>query len=73
LLKDCQVVGVFWGQFSKLEPDVNAQNVRDMVQMVEDGKLKPLISKTYPLENAVDALNDILARKVVGKVVLTTG
>ena len=73
LLKDCQVVGVFWGQFAKLEPEVNAQNIRDLVQMVADGKLTPLISKTYPLEKAADALNDILARNVVGKVVLTTG
>ncbi|HIF11179.1 MAG TPA: NADPH:quinone oxidoreductase family protein, partial [Sneathiellales bacterium] len=73
LLKDCQVVGVFWGQFTKREPEVNAQNIRDLVRMVEDGTLTPLISKTYPLEKAVDALNEVLARKVVGKVVLTTG
>lgn len=73
LLKDCQVVGVFWGQFTQLEPDVNAQNIRDLIQLFEDGKIKPLISKSYPMEKAVDALQDILARKVKGKVVLTTG
>lgn len=73
LLKDCQVVGVFWGQFTQLEPDVNAQNIRNLIQMVEDGKIKPLISKRYPMDKAADALKDILARKVKGKVVLTTG
>ncbi len=73
LLKSCQVVGVFYGQFRQLEPELKAQNVRDLVQMIADGKLNPLVSKTYPLEKAVDALNDILTRKVLSKVVLTTG
>jgi NADPH2:quinone reductase len=36
------------------------------------GKLKPLISATYPLEQAATALNDMMARKVVGKIVLVT-
>jgi NADPH2:quinone reductase len=71
LLKDCQVVGVFWGQFMRLEPDVNAQNVEDLVRMFEEGKIRPLISETYPLEKAAQALEDMLARKVKGKVVLT--
>lgn len=71
LLKDCQVVGVFWGQFMRLEPDVNAQNILDLVRMFEEGKIKPLISATYPLGEAAQALNDMLARKVRGKVVLT--
>lgn len=73
LLKDCQVVGVFWGQFTMLEPDVNAQNIKDLVRMFEDGSIKPLISARYPLEKAADALHDILARKVTGKVVLDMG
>jgi D-arabinose 1-dehydrogenase-like Zn-dependent alcohol dehydrogenase len=41
--------------------------------MIADGKLNPLVSKTYPLEKAVDALNDILTCKVLSKMVLTTG
>jgi len=40
---------------------------------VRQGKLKPHISATYPLEHAADALNDVLNRKVKGKVVLLTG
>jgi NADPH2:quinone reductase len=34
------------------------------------GKLKPLVSTTYPLARAADALNDLLARKVEGKAIL---
>jgi NADPH2:quinone reductase len=40
---------------------------------VKDGKLKPSVSKTYPLAKAAEALNDMAARKVKGKVVLVTG
>jgi NADPH2:quinone reductase len=44
----------------------------ELVGMLMQGKLKPLISATYPLERAADALNDIMQRKVTGKAVLVT-
>jgi NADPH:quinone reductase len=37
----------------------------------KEGKLKPHISKTYPLAQAAQALNDVLERRVMGKVVVT--
>jgi NADPH2:quinone reductase len=73
LLKGASLVGVFWGSFVKNEPLAFQQNMRTLMGWVADGTLKPLISKTYPLERAADALNDMMARKVVGKVVLVTG
>jgi NADPH2:quinone reductase len=42
-----------------------------MLQWVADGQLQPAVSATYPLERAADALSDIIARKVQGKIVLT--
>ena len=36
-----------------------------------EGKLRPLVSKRYPLEQTAQALNDMAGRKVVGKVVIT--
>jgi NADPH:quinone reductase len=41
--------------------------------MMMQGKLTPLISATYPLERAADALNDVMERRVTGKAVLVTG
>ena len=35
-----------------------------------EGKLKPLIGDTYPLQKAGDALEALLSRKVAGKIVL---
>jgi NADPH:quinone reductase len=71
LLKGSSLMGVFWGSFLKNEPKLAEQNLRELVGMIMGGKLKPLISKSYPLERAADALNDMMARKVVGKVVIT--
>ena len=71
LLKNCQIVGVFWGAYTARDPKGHQENLAELMRMYKDGKLKPHISATYPLEQAKDALNDMGARKVKGKVVLT--
>lgn len=70
LLKGCSIVGVFWGAFTEREPQHNQQNIAELLAWLAQGKLKPLISATYPLEQASKALNDMMNRKVTGKVVL---
>lgn len=72
LLKGCSIVGVFWGAHVQREPAVNAENLRTLVSWWAEGRIKPLVSQTYPLARAADALNDMLQRKVKGKVVLVT-
>jgi len=73
LLKGFSIVGVFWGNFTRKEPQNNAANVRELLGWIAGGKLKPLVSAAYPLEQAARALNDVLERKVKGKVVLIPG
>jgi len=73
LLKGCSIVGVFWGEFAKRERDLNAANLRELTAWLRAGKIKPLVSASYPLARAADALKDLMSRKVQGKVVLTTG
>lgn len=70
LLKGASLVGVFWGEFAKREPKANAQGVRELLAWIAQGALKPLISKQYSLAEAPQALADMAARKVVGKVVV---
>ena len=72
LLKGCSIVGVFWGSFTEHEPRHNQENLQELLTWLAQGKLKPHISATYPLERAAGALNDVLNRKVKGKVVLLT-
>ncbi len=72
LLKGCSIVGVFWGEFARRERDLNAANLKELTAWLRAKKIKPLVSASYPLERAADALNDMMNRKVQGKVVLTT-
>lgn len=70
LLKGCAVMGVFWGRFSSEEPKQSQQNLTELVGMIQAGKIKQHIYKTYSLEEAPQALKDMIERKVVGKAVV---
>jgi len=70
LLKGASVVGVFWGEFTKREPKANLAGMAEMLGWIREGKLRPHISRTYRLEEAAQALNDMAARKVTGKVLI---
>jgi NADPH2:quinone reductase len=72
LLKGCAIVGVFWGDFARREPKAFAASIAQLGAWFREGKLKPHVSQTFPLAQAVDALKLMAARKVKGKVVLTT-
>jgi NADPH2:quinone reductase len=73
LLKGCSIVGVFWGAFTRNEAERNRRNNQELMQLYLAGKVKPHIHATYPLERAAEALNEVLYKRVSGKVVLTTG
>jgi NADPH2:quinone reductase len=71
LLKGAQIVGVFWGSFTAREPERHQANIRELMAWYTAGKLKPRISATYSFERVAEALGDLAARRVKGKVVLT--
>jgi NADPH:quinone reductase len=70
LLKGASLVGVFWGEFAKREPQNNAAGIQEILRWIEKGVLKPRISKSYALADAPQALMDMAARRVIGKVVV---
>lgn len=71
LLKNCAIQGVFWGAFTMRDPQGYAAQVKSLVELYNNGKIRPRISETFPLERAADALKLIEDRKVQGKIVLT--
>jgi len=73
LLKGCSVVGVFWGDFTRREPEVSAQNMVDLMKLFSEGKIDPKISAVYEFEDYVEALGALTGRKATGKVVLKVG
>ncbi|SOZ16938.1 putative OXIDOREDUCTASE PROTEIN; zinc-containing alcohol dehydrogenase family, Quinone oxidoreductase subfamily [Cupriavidus taiwanensis] len=70
LLKGASLVGVFWGDFVRREPKANQANMAQMLGWMKEGKIRPHISARYPLEQAAQALKDMEARKVTGKIVI---
>ena len=73
LLKGAAVLGVFWGDFARREPRPFAASVAQLNRWFGEGRLKPHVSQTLPLEKAAEALKLMAARQVKGKLVLTVG
>ncbi len=71
LLKGASVVGVFWGDFRRREPKPDAEGIAEMIRWIQEGKMRPHISARYPLAEGRQALNDMMNRKVMGKVIIT--
>jgi NADPH2:quinone reductase len=72
LLKSCQVVGVFWGAFTRREPAENAANIKALLSLYAKGAIRPQISARYPLAEAGTAIAQLAARAVMGKIIVET-
>jgi NADPH2:quinone reductase len=70
LLKGASIVGVFWGDFTRREPQANLAGMKEMMGWLNEGKLRPHISGRYRLDEVTRALNDMSARKVTGKILI---
>ena len=70
LLKNCSMVGVFWLAFTKNERENSARNNDELTRLFLAGKVNPHLHATYPLERAVEGLNEVLSQRSSGKVVL---
>ena len=71
LLKGAAVIGVFWGDFARREPAQFAASIAQLTRWYGEGRLKPHVSQTLPLEKAADAIKLLASRQAKGKVVLT--
>jgi NADPH:quinone reductase len=71
LLKGCDIVGVFWGDFIRRDPDGHARNVAELLALYEKGAIRPRVSKHFPLAQAGDAIAWLAGRNALGKVVVT--
>jgi NADPH2:quinone reductase len=71
LLKEASIIGVWWGTWSHHNPHDSLQNMMELTAMVGQGKLKPRVTESYPLDRFVNAFAAITERRARGKVVLT--
>lgn len=71
LIKGASLVGVFWGAFTQAEPAVHRANMAELLAWYAAGKIRPHISKHFPLSEGAAAIRWMMDRKATGKVVLT--
>ena len=71
LLKGASFVGVFWGRFMGEEPEINMQNIKELWELFENGKLSPIVTDCYSIEQYEEAFNCMLERRARGKVIIT--
>jgi NADPH:quinone reductase len=73
LVKNCDVIGFYWGSYRKRKPEVVRRSYEQLFAWFGEGKLKPHVSQRFDLSEVAQALNALRDRKATGKVVLTTG
>ena len=70
LLKGASIVGVFWGDYSRREPQANAAMMAELAQWYAQGKIKPVIDSTMPMKDLKAAYAHMGSRNVKGQLVM---
>ncbi len=70
LLKNIAVVGLHWGAYAKFEPERIPETFNALFDLYREGKVRPVIYKTWPLSEVADALAALGSRGTYGKVIL---
>ena len=70
LLKNCSIVGVFWGAWREREPNGHNLNMEKILKWWKENKVKPKVSKVFNLEDTKYALQALINREVIGKAVI---
>ena len=70
LLKGSSLVGVYWGDWTRREPEAAAAGMEELLGWLAAGKLKPHLAARYPLARAAEAIAALASRKVAGKLVV---
>jgi len=70
LLKNISVVGLHWGAYRQHDPARIPEAMNALFDLYSLGKVQPVVSSTWPLQDAAAALEEIAARRSIGKVLL---
>jgi NADPH2:quinone reductase len=70
LLKGCDIRGVFWGAWAKLNPERNRANLQKLLQWAAEGKISSHVDRVFPLAQTAEALKVLAGRQAMGKVIL---
>lgn len=71
LLKGASVVGVFWGDFVRREPEQQTRVMHELIGWWQQGKVKPVLDRVMPMGALKEAYGLMGSRAVKGKLVLS--
>ena len=71
MVKNVDIIGVNRPAYDVLAPEVSRRSQEQLLEWLAQGRISPLVSKTFPLERAVEGLESVVTRKSTGKVVIT--
>jgi NADPH2:quinone reductase len=70
LLRNFSVVGVYWGLYRRVMPEVTRQAHEALSALYRQGAIDPLIQEVIPFERAADGVTALASRQVTGKIVV---
>ena len=70
LVKSADLLGVLWGAAAAADPKAQQANMAQVFAWIGEGTIRPRVTARYPLEHTADALEAVMNRKVVGKIVI---
>ena len=70
LVKNAAVMGFYWGSYRKHDPERLRDGFAELFDWYRQGRIRPHVSETLPLEHAAEAIRLLTERKSIGKVVL---
>lgn len=71
LLKQCQIVGVFWGAWTMMNPKGHIENTAELFAMFKDGRINPRVDDEYSLDDIKEAYACLTGRRAKGKVIIS--
>jgi NADPH:quinone reductase len=70
LLKGCAVLGVYFGDWVRREPQAYRASIVELARLAAEGKLSCHVDRAYPLAEFPQALKSLSERRAMGKVIV---
>lgn len=70
LLKGCDIRGVYWGEFVQREPELHRENLSQLLEWAESGRISVHIHAKYRIEEHQKAFEAIAKRQTLGKTLI---
>lgn len=71
LVKNIDLLGFYWGGYMTFRPAVIRDSLAQLFRWLDEGRIRPHVSHTLPLDRAAEGLELLRSRRSTGKVVIT--